>query len=178
MCSAGSPCRHCVLRFRTQPPARSNLDVEALQDLIGAGRRVGGGAAVPVPGHRTVHAGQRWIKVRSMKAGTLDVFLSHPCLELASRELADAELFGDAPAMASSSHVVVKVRSQIRLVRVDFWWSGVLPKVGTIVHRGHLDLPNGRLYVRDVDRSELASKPETWRTRPRGTRSPLRLSTA
>jgi hypothetical protein len=63
----------------------------------------------------------------------------------------DLELLNSSsPIEVSDPHLMLSVRAQMALVRVDFW-SAVEMRSGVVLFDGEIDLPDGRLYVRDVD---------------------------
>ncbi|MGI5240333.1 hypothetical protein [Dactylosporangium sp. CA-139066] len=86
-----------------------------------------------------------------MKTGRLDLNMEHAFLILGAPTEYRSELLGaSTPIGISDSHLVLTVQAQMALVRIDFW-SNVEMRAGTVLFDGEIDLPDGRLYVRDVD---------------------------
>ena len=86
-----------------------------------------------------------------MKDGELEMYVNHADIAIGATSEVDIRLqLGRAAAVASESHVLVKVRAQIAPISVSFWSSAEV-RVGTLVHAGVLSFPDAYVCVTDVE---------------------------
>jgi hypothetical protein len=87
-----------------------------------------------------------------MKDGALEMYVNHPEVAVGATSEVDIGLrLGGSSAVASDSHVLIKVRPQIAPIRVSFW-SAAEVRVGAVVFAGSLNFPDAYLCVSDTER--------------------------
>ncbi len=91
-----------------------------------------------------------------MQIAGVEVYVNHPVLHLGATDWVPTSLdLGDADAASCDTHVAVRVRPQLDLIRVRVFRNsddpaGADPRF-TTVFDGQLLLPDGRLAVGDVE---------------------------
>ncbi|MEE1751147.1 hypothetical protein [Streptomyces sp. SP18CS02] len=90
-----------------------------------------------------------------MQAAGVEVYVNHPVLALGSTEWLPVLELGEEAAVACDTHVVVRVKAQIQLVKVRLFVEPLDEGTGpnpsfTTVFEGLLALADGRLVIGDV----------------------------